>query len=476
MELLIIINAETVSVEQGIFLTQVRGFDIDIVREKANGNAGDVLISAKNISFDRNGTILADVQKGATGNGGDIIIQASDAFTLTGNSFFLTQLGLDARGNAGNISINAGSLKFNNRDGLPHLQSDAQPGSRGNAGDITINVANNASFDDTLILSQVQEEAVGDGGDINITANNINLTNNSLVLADTKGNGDAGNISINANQINLTNNSLVLADAKGNGDAGNISINANSLILDNQAAISATTTSRIGGNIALHISKNLIMRDNSLISAQATGEADGGNVKINSDFIIAFPNQNNDIIANAQQGNGGKITINAQSVFGIEESPLNPITNDINASSAQGAQFDGIVEITTPDVDPFQETAETPENVVNRDQIVAGVCDASTTAKNAENSFIINGRGSLPPEPTKPFTAENILINGQSIPVNAEEKQALPEQYPPILTSQGAIYPARGIVKNPDGTVILTAYPTDNAQRSLNQSSNCGQL
>jgi hypothetical protein len=53
------------------------------------------------------------------------------------------------------------------------------------------------------------------------------------------------------------------------------------------------------------------------------------------------------------------------------------------------------------------------------------------------------------------------------------EARALQEQYPPIMTDRGAIYPARGIVKNPDGTVILTRYPTDNTQRVPNNSSNC---
>jgi large exoprotein involved in heme utilization and adhesion len=219
------------------------------------------------------------------------------------------------------------------------------------------------------------------------------------------------------------------------------------------------------------------MRNNSSISGRATEGASGGNVNINADFLVAFPNQNNDIIANAAEGQGGNIQIAAESVLGIKERPLNPLTNDINASSEFG--LDGNIVINTPDVDPFQETTEAPENIVEPDQVVAGVCDATQTAQEIlagrENTFVVNGRGSVPPTPIEPMPSETVLIEGKSVPLYTEtEEKVLQEQYPPIMTSQGAIYPARGIVKNPDGTVILTRYPTEDTQRVPNNAPNCG--
>ncbi|WP_041619365.1 hypothetical protein [Stanieria cyanosphaera] len=116
---------------------------------------------------------------------------------------------------------------------------------------------------------------------------------------------------------------------------------------------------------------------------------------------------------------------------------------------------------------------------------MAGVCDATQTAQDIlagrTNSFVVKGKGGIPPTPVEPIPAENLVINGQSVVPNAQaqerteaEEKALQEQYPPIMTSLGAIYPARGIVKKPDGTVILTRYPTDNTQRIPNNSLNCG--
>jgi large exoprotein involved in heme utilization and adhesion len=66
----------------------------------------------------------------------------------------------------------------------------------------------------------------------------------------------------------------------------------------------------------------LQLRRNSQIStnagkAQAIG--DGGNITINAPngFIVAKPQENSDITANAFTGSGGKVQINATGIFGI---------------------------------------------------------------------------------------------------------------------------------------------------------------
>ncbi|GAB4224785.1 MAG: hypothetical protein Kow0049_01080 [Stanieria sp.] len=473
------------------------------VREGASGSGGQVSIKADSLTLIDKGAVLVDNQ-GGEGDAGDITIDVQNKLFSDQTGLILSQVQEGAEGNGGNININAGSFEAT---GGTFILADTK--GKGNAGNISINVERTLSLDEgSSILTEVAENAQGKGGAITINANSVIVKNGARINSLTKGEGDAGNINItaddyvllendgailgqvtenaqgngslievNTDSLTVTNESQLSVDNQGQGQAGNISISANSLELNDRGKITANTISGEGGNIDLEAG-NLLLRDNSSISAQATGEANGGNVTIDTDFVVAFPNQNNDIIADAQQGNGGNITIKAQSVFGIEERPLNAITNDINASSASGAQFDGVVEIITPDVDPFQETAETPENVVDSNQVVAGVCNTSELARNINsgkaNTFTVNGKGGIPPEPTEPFAAENIFINGQSIPAVAEEERALQEQYPPILTSQGAIYPARGMVKNPDGTVILTAYPTGNIQGVPHNSSNCG--
>jgi hypothetical protein len=47
------------------------------------------------------------------------------------------------------------------------------------------------------------------------------------------------------------------------------------------------------------------------------------------------------------------------------------------------------------------------------------------------------------------------------------------EQYPPIITAQGAIYPARGLIVTDKGKVILTRSSQQQTSRFPEQGSDC---
>ncbi|MBW4533099.1 MAG: hypothetical protein KME09_04105 [Pleurocapsa minor HA4230-MV1] len=105
--------------------------------------------------------------------------------------------------------------------------------------------------------------------------------------------------------------------------------------------------------------------NDSNIAAIATGNANGGNVDVNANLIVAFPDGDNNITASAQQGRGGNIKIASERIFGIEERPLNDFTNDINASS-EASGFDGTVNINTSDINPVQGATELPSNTISQ--------------------------------------------------------------------------------------------------------------
>jgi large exoprotein involved in heme utilization and adhesion len=126
------------------------------------------------------------------------------------------------------------------------------------------------------------------------------------------------------------------------GQAGNLNITANSLTL-NRGTISAETAksdaAEGGANIALSNLDFLRMDNESLISASALDTANGGNVTIDSTLIVATPPtgpEGSDIIANAEQGNGGRVNITTQGLFGIEFRPQRAPKNDITVSSTFG--------------------------------------------------------------------------------------------------------------------------------------------
>ncbi|MDF5733525.1 MAG: hypothetical protein PUP92_37510 [Rhizonema sp. PD38] len=91
--------------------------------------------------------------------------------------------------------------------------------------------------------------------------------------------------------------------------------------------ITAQTRSGNGGNITLIPQNLLLLRNHSLISTTAgtsSANGNGGNITINAPngFVVATPNENNDIIANAFNGSGGQIQINAQGIYNFNQLSL----------------------------------------------------------------------------------------------------------------------------------------------------------
>ena len=279
--------------------------------------------------------------------------------------------------------------------------------------------------------------------------------------------GDAGGVTITTSILNLTNGGQVDASAIGQGSSGIITIQANALNLDN-GFISSSAVSGEGGLVNLEIDNNITLRNDSLISAQAFNDANGGNVNIESNFIIAFPSKPNgsDILVSNETGRGGNVSFSFSDVLNLELRPAIPEngTNDIDISSG----FDSI-QISTefaPDI------GKTPENLVESEQTVAQACSRDRITGTV-SGLELKGKGGIPPLPTEPMDSDAILVDGQ---ISTSSLQIQPQNIKPIKTSQGDIYPARGIIKTENGGFILTAYPTDGIDtRTPHIRANCTQ-
>ena len=313
--------------------------------------------------------------------------------------------------------------------------------------------------------------ASGQGGNITVNASeSVELIGDgSGLLTGTQGFGKAGNLSINTRNLIVRDGAQISAESSGKnaleqplatGAAGNINITANYLLL-NQGRISAETIGnpeQEGANINLSISDLLLLENESLISATALGNANGGNINIDTKFLIALPiagTNGNDIIANAVEGRGGNIQINTQGIFNIAErrADENNGTNDIDASSDSG--IDGVVEINDPNVDPQQTLEELPENVVDVSRLVAqNLCRASRGSQ-----FTITGRGGLPDSPNEALSADEtwedwrIAVQNSGVSLQESEDYEKPSNQPQKIVE------AQGWVRNSQGKIILTAEP-----------------
>jgi len=96
----------------------------------------------------------------------------------------------------------------------------------------------------------VQEGAVGKAGNVNITAGSLSITDGAAIDALTFGQGDAGNVNIQAaTTISLdgfSNDSVShigsTVEARGTGRGGEINLSASSLNLTNGAQINSSAT------------------------------------------------------------------------------------------------------------------------------------------------------------------------------------------------------------------------------------------
>jgi filamentous hemagglutinin family protein len=391
------------------------------------GETGKITIHATgNITLNNGSSILSAIVGTAQGNSNGIKIENARDLTLSNNSTIQTDNG-GGIGNAGNIDIKTtGNIKIIGADSQnPLLQNNpnlsgissgisSSTFGEGDTGKITIDttgditLSNGGGIFSAIASGTIQGfELKGKGNSQGIKikkSRNLILTNNGFISTNNiNAQGDAGDIIINSQgEVNL-NTSGISSGSIGQGKAANILINSTQLNL-NKSFVSTNAFFGSGGNITVAISDLLLLRNNSGISTNSS--SNGGNITIgditNRPLVVAVPG-NNDITANAIQGNGGTLTISSQGLFGIQFRPKGQesnFTSDITANSISGR--DGNVNIDTPGSDPGRDSTELPNTTTDASNQISQVCSAS----NRQNKLTVTGRGGLPPNANDPLTSD----------------------------------------------------------------------
>ncbi|NEU74557.1 filamentous hemagglutinin N-terminal domain-containing protein [Hassallia byssoidea VB512170] len=486
---------------------------LSTVNSGASGNGQEIKIDAQTLSL-TNGSLISAATSGQ-GNAGNIVVRNADSVSLS-DSLISTGVNQNARGEGGNVDIQTQSLSLTNGG-----QISASTESQGNAGKIRIDAPNglvsirdssSGLFSETnsntgkggAIAVTTQAFQIGnnatlnattnsasDGGSITINANTFDLFNGGKLQTTTFGSGNAGNISVNVGDrfslsgtgtgllantdavssgnggsifidprtVVIENGAGVTVGSQGAGIGGNIQIQADSLQLDNRAFLSAETASTLGGNIEIQSQGLLLLRRNSRISTNAgDGQrgGDGGNITINSPngFIVAVPNEDSDISANAFTGSGGRVDITATGIYGIESRPRPTDLSDITASSELGVQ--GTIEINTPYVDPSRGLLQLPAGVVNTPALIASNC----TAFDEEGAtFLVTGRGGLPPSPDDFLSNDVVWTDTRLSAATAQNPDRIPTAK--LSIPKVEIVPATGWVFNGKGEVTLISSASD---------------
>ncbi|MEQ9359121.1 beta strand repeat-containing protein, partial [Coleofasciculus chthonoplastes] len=481
------------------------------VESGAKGNSGGVEIESGSLTLNNGAGISATTF--GEGDAGSVVIRATDSILLDGENTqgFISGISSivesGAQGSSGGVEIESGSLTLNNGAGI-----SASTLGEGDAGSVVIRATDNILLDgkDTQgfisgISSIVESGAQGNSGGVEIATKTLTLNNGAGISAETRQTGTAGSLSINATESvdlngvgglsveatqggiagNLTVNTGRMAIRDGaivtvsspSGQAGNLTIQANSLQLDQGQLTAETGISGVegGANISLQNLDTLIMTNESLISAKASGDANGGNIDIESIFILALPPEGvngSDIIASAERGDGGRITITGEGIFGIEERPAieGNRTNDIDASSQFGNPGQVIRNVS---LDPSRGLTQLPSTLVDPSGQINQTCAAS----NRQSQFTVTGRGGLPENPTDLFSPDLVQDDfGMVIP--REEDEEIEGQVDgnnsPISHPPKQIIEAQGWIIDAEGNVVLTAYvPNGTPHGGWQNSVNC---
>jgi filamentous hemagglutinin family protein len=442
------------------------------------GQGGNVTITTGVLSLTNGGAVNTSTE--GQGNAGRVTIQASD-IQISGTapsytnvfgevvnfpSGVTTSVRSRAVGNGGDVTITTGSLSVSDSG---RINTTAQ--GQGEAGNIQIQASDTVLFDGGDAISSLEQGAVGRGGDIDIAARSLSLLNGAQLSAATLGEGNAGNLNLQTETLNIQNQAEVTVSSSGTGQAGSLFVDANQIYLDNQGRIQADT-SRGGGNINLR-SGDIILRNGSSISTNATGSnIPGGDIIINTDNLVAVPSENSDISANSEDFRGGKVTVRAIGILGIEfREQLTPLS-DITATGAS-SELIGTVEINVQDPDPGRGAAQLPTEVVDATGAIATGCRGVQGS-----SFVVTGRGGLPPTPQQALGDDPRWRDWRTPAVvsrqpNAPANEPLPRSANPPSTKSARVE-ATGWVFGADGNVILTASaPNMTSPNRWRQPVNC---
>jgi filamentous hemagglutinin family protein len=456
----------------------------------ATGEGGDIQIRSNRLQIAGG---LLDARTFGSQRGGDIQVNAN-TIELTGGGEIITTA--FSRGDAGNIRINASDRvvlsgfdpEFEERseqfgEDLQAVSASsglfAQTKGTGQAGDIFVQAPQLIVRDQAQILASTAEASRGgniqltipnrllletDGqisasarsgtaGSLDVIAGAVELSGNSLLSVEAGQGGIAGDLNIAARRLTVNNSSVTVSNPQG--QAGTLTIRAGDIQLRDRAKLIAEA----GGDNQAGITQQagiqlldvnlLLLRDGSLISARAGDSANGGNITINAanGFVVAVLKENSDIIASANRGNGGRIDITAQAIFGLQVSDRLSPFSDINASSEFG--ISGVISINTLNVDPSQGLVELPTNLVDASRVVAVGCAPDVASQPNRGEFYQTGRGGIAPSPIASVGSSDILEDLQP-----------PQSWMAITQPNPKIIEAQAIEINDRGEILLVAAPT----------------
>ncbi|MDX2243816.1 MAG: filamentous hemagglutinin N-terminal domain-containing protein [Leptolyngbyaceae cyanobacterium bins.302] len=279
---------------------------------------GDIGITANNINILNGSRLLAGIFQGlgtSNSQAGDVTLNATGLVQAAGpSSGIANNVAQNSNGDGGNLRITANALEV--RDDVRLL---AVTFGNGNAGNVIIEARDRVLFSDFVIASsRIDLGGQGKGGNVQITTKSLEVLNNSQLVASTLGSGDAGDVIISARDRVLFSDSAAFSTV---GDFNPV-INA------------VRVPQGKGGNIQID-SNSLEVLNGSQLLAVTFGNGDAGNVLISARDRVLFSGVSRDgqvpsgalsDVSIGAVGRGGNVQINSNSLEVLNGAKLSTST------------------------------------------------------------------------------------------------------------------------------------------------------
>ncbi|MBD2252650.1 filamentous hemagglutinin N-terminal domain-containing protein [Nostoc parmelioides] len=367
--------------------------------------------------------VLADVGSGASGDGGKITITTKTLQMSNGGQI---SSGTFGTGNAGELNVTAENVQVSGISpfGPSGLFVPVAPGATGNGGNLTVQTNKLQVTDGGQIFTTTF--GFGKAGDLKVFAEDVEVIGGtefgpSIIAATTikiptipepiatflgAGFGNAGNLMIETNNLRVADGGQIAVSTSGNGSAGNMTINANSVELTgtNQSGRSglfanATVGNGSGGDLNVNANR-LVVRDGATINV--------------SNFLSRDPENRRGL---AGKGAAGDITVNSAYILLANQGT---ITADTNAGDKGNIriQSDTLPMLRGSQITTNARNSAVGGNInITTNTLVA--FDNSDITANAQKGFggrvVVNAKGvfgiqfSPQPTPDSDLTASSDL-------------------------------------------------------------------
>ncbi len=356
------------------------------VKAYGSGDSGDLSIVAETIklsstdNFSRPASLGATTASGSSAHGGNLRLTTGSLEVRDGAQIDITVFGA---GDAGNLDLNADTVLISGINGYnapAAIFARARGSTGGNAGQVHITSGSVEVLDGGTISTSsygygtggeliVDAEHVrlsgtnnpqfatgffargyyGDGGDIRINTDSLEVTDGAAISCSSKRSGAGGAIDVTANRVLLSGtNQLgsragILSQSESIGAAGDIQIAAQELEVKNGAIVSVGALGTgASGDLQINAGSVLIsgrqLDKSAMLTAGTKTEAQGGNIGITTNSLEVI-NGGNITVSTSSSGNAGLIDIAAKSVLvsGVDSDNAARIMSQTNLGSTGNA-------------------------------------------------------------------------------------------------------------------------------------------